>query len=111
VQRHEGVEVRRSGRIRRPPTRYQDFVTDDREITQAIAASMAQITEEESTHDTIAFESLYSPSDHNLSESVTDPDTLYLWEARKESDFPKFLEAIQKEMDDHTKRGSLEGGT
>jgi hypothetical protein len=34
-----------------------------------------------------------------------DPDTLYLWEARKEKGFPKFLEAMQTEIDDHTKEG------
>jgi len=36
--------------------------------------------------------------------SVHDPDTMYLWEARKEADYPQFLEAMQKEIDDHTKR-------
>ena len=36
--------------------------------------------------------------------SVHDPDTMYLWEARKEADYPQFLEAVQKEIDDHTKR-------
>jgi hypothetical protein len=30
---------------------------------------------------------------------------LYLWEARKEPDFPKFLDAMQKEIDEHTKGG------
>jgi hypothetical protein len=30
-----------------------------------------------------------------------DPDTLYLWEAKKEKGFSKFLEA----KDDHTKEG------
>jgi hypothetical protein len=37
--------------------------------------------------------------------SVTDPDTLYLWQARKEPDFPKFMEAMQQEIDAHTKGG------
>jgi hypothetical protein len=37
--------------------------------------------------------------------SITDPDTLYLWQARKEPDFPKFMEAMQKEIDAHTKGG------
>jgi hypothetical protein len=37
--------------------------------------------------------------------SVADPGIFYLWEARKEDDFPKFLEAMQKEVDDHTREG------
>jgi hypothetical protein len=36
--------------------------------------------------------------------SIHDPDTMYLWEAKKEKDYPQFLEAMQKEIDDHTKR-------
>jgi hypothetical protein len=34
-----------------------------------------------------------------------DPDTMYLWEAKTEKDYLQFLEAMQKEIDDHTKRG------
>jgi hypothetical protein len=37
--------------------------------------------------------------------SIANPDTLYLWQARKEPDFLKFMEAMQKEIDDHTKGG------
>jgi hypothetical protein len=33
--------------------------------------------------------------------SIMDPDTLYLWQARKEPDFPKFLETMQKDRQPH----------
>jgi hypothetical protein len=36
--------------------------------------------------------------------SIHDSDTMYLWEAKKEKDYPQFLEPMQKEVDDHTKR-------
>jgi hypothetical protein len=39
---------------------------------------------------------------------IADPDMLYLWQARKEPDFPRFMEAMQKEIDDHTKGGHWE---
>lgn len=34
-----------------------------------------------------------------------DPNTLYLLEVRKEKAVPKFLEAMQAEIDDHTGEG------
>jgi hypothetical protein len=34
--------------------------------------------------------------------TIHDPDTLYLWEAMKEPDADKLLEAMQQEVDDHT---------
>jgi hypothetical protein len=34
--------------------------------------------------------------------AVADPDTMYLWQARKEKDFSQFRAAMQKEIDDHT---------
>jgi hypothetical protein len=75
---------------------------------------MANITESDCKADIVAYETLHSPLHENVCEqdpltvamkSVMDPDTLYLWEARKEPDFPKFLEAMQKEVDDHTREG------
>jgi hypothetical protein len=36
--------------------------------------------------------------------STSDPDTMYLWQAQKEEDFPQFQAAMQKEIDDHTSR-------
>ncbi len=32
-----------------------------------------------------------------------DPDTIFLWEKRKEKDFDNFKEAMQHEIGDHTK--------
>jgi hypothetical protein len=75
---------------------------------------MANVVEDESQPVCIAYEALHSPLSENICDqdpmaiamkSVTDPDTMYLWEARKEPDFPKFLEAMQKEVDDHTREG------
>jgi hypothetical protein len=40
--------------------------------------------------------------------ATSDPDTLYLHEARRESDFPKFRTAMEKEVNDHTKNGLWE---
>jgi hypothetical protein len=61
-------------------------------------------------HEQIAFEALHQtlgslPIDTVMAmKSIHDPDTMYLWEAKKEKDYPQFLEAMQKEIDDHTKR-------
>jgi hypothetical protein len=113
-QVHEGVAPRRSGRTRRPPTHLQDYITSEQGIEQAVQASMANITESDFKADIVAYETLHSPLHENVCEqdpltvamkSVMDPDTLYLWEARKEPDFLKFLEAMQKEVDDHTREG------
>jgi hypothetical protein len=38
--------------------------------------------------------------------ATSDPDTLYLWEAKKEPDFNKFQETMQVKIDGHTKRGN-----
>jgi hypothetical protein len=38
--------------------------------------------------------------------STSDPDTMYLWQAKKEEDFPQFQVAMQKEMDDHASKGN-----
>jgi hypothetical protein len=112
---HEGAEVRRSGRMRRPLSRYKDYVTNDQELTQAIQASMTTFMKTEETPECIAFEALHVPTEKRdyyaqnpiatAMKSVADPDTFYLWEARKEDNFPKFLEAMQKEVDDHTREG------
>jgi hypothetical protein len=34
-----------------------------------------------------------------------DPDTMYLWQAMKEPDWPQFKKEMQKEIDAHTKMG------
>ncbi len=101
---HEGARVRRSGRMRRPPSRYNDYVTNDQELDQAIRASMTTVMAAENQQDCIAFEALHVPTDKR-DHCEHNPITFYLWEARKEDDFPKFLEAMQKEVDDHTREG------
>ena len=57
----------------------------------------------------MAFESLFQfteeqPQEVQAMKAIHDPDTLYLWEAMKEPDADKFLEAMQQEVDDHTNR-------
>jgi len=77
-----------------------------------VQAAVAQVMSHE--HDScIAFESLFTLAQEEQTDqhpllgmkSIMDPDSLYLWEARKEKDFPNFLEAMQKEIDDPTKEG------
>jgi hypothetical protein len=88
------AEVRRSGRIRKAPSRYKDFVMGNQATNQTSNSPInAEVINPPSLLDSIALK------------SVTDPDTLYLWQARKEPDFPKFMEAMQKEIDDHAKGG------
>jgi len=117
---HMGPDVRRSGRVRRAPVKFKDYeveglVNPSKEpstISQEVQAAVAKVMSHE--HDScITFESLFTlPQEEQTDQhpligmkSIMDPDTLYLWEARKEKDFPKFLEAMQKEIDDHTKEG------
>jgi hypothetical protein len=77
-----------------------------------VQAAVAQVLAHEE-NSCIAFESLFTleaeeqHDQHPLlgMQSIMDPDTLYLWEARKEKDFPKILEAMQKEIDDHAREG------
>jgi hypothetical protein len=49
------------------------------------------------------------PCDHLLAmKAVSDPDTMYLHQAMKEKDWPKFKEAMQKEVDDHSRSKNWE---
>jgi hypothetical protein len=112
---HEGARLQRSNRTRRPPTHLQDFITDEQDMAQTVQSSMAETIVGNPSQEYIAYEALYSPTQENpcdhqdpiaiAMKSNVDPDTKYLWEARKEPDFPKFLEAMQKEVDDHTREG------
>jgi hypothetical protein len=90
-QQQEQPERRtRSQRMIRPPTWYADYIG----------------------HKNTAFKTLYMRNEGNVAEddpivamnATSDPDTLYLWEAKKEPDFDKFQEAMQQEKDGHTKR-------
>jgi hypothetical protein len=116
-QGHEGVELRRSSRTRRPPSHLKDYITNERDITQAVQALMANMMDAESKQDFIAYETLHSPAQENFCEqdpiavamkSIMDPDTLYLWEARKEPVFPKFLESNAKGSGRSHERRALE---
>jgi hypothetical protein len=57
----------------------------------------------------IAFETLHFsvfPEEENPivdMASIYDSDTLYLWEAPKQTDFPMFQKVMQKVINDHTK--------
>ncbi len=79
--------LRRSQRARKQPVKFKDYIP----------------------HEQVAFESLFQfteepPQKVQAMKAIHDPDTLYLWEAMKESDADKFLEAMQQEVDDHTNR-------
>jgi hypothetical protein len=83
----EHERIRRSHRVRKKPSRQKDYVP----------------------HEEIAFETLKSQKEvDNLQHpilamrSTSDPDTMYLWQAKKEEDYPQFQIAMQKEIDDHT---------
>jgi hypothetical protein len=90
----QNADVRRSGRIRKIPSRYKDYVMGKQATNQTNNLQVdAEVLNPPSSIDSIALK------------SVTDPDTLYLWQAKKEPDFPKFMEAMQQEIDAHTKGG------
>jgi hypothetical protein len=84
--------LRRSGRERRQPARFADYVP----------------------HQQIAFEALMEPSpDRDPVEleamlASSDPDVMYLWQAMKEPDWPQFKAAMQKEIQDHTENENWE---
>jgi hypothetical protein len=84
---HNEAGLRRSQRVHKQPLKFKDYIP----------------------HEQVAFESLFrfteeQPREVQAMKAIHDPDTLYLWEAMKESDADKFLEAMQQEVDDHTKR-------
>jgi hypothetical protein len=81
--------VRRSSRARRPPAHFADYVPHEQIAFEALHQTLGSLPME----DTVM-----------AMKSIHDPDTMYLWEAKKEKDYPQFLEAMQKEIDDHTKR-------
>jgi hypothetical protein len=70
--------------------------------------ALHQVDEEEADH--VQYEIPHmpiieeNPCNHLLAMRATsDPDTMYLHQAMKEDDWPKFKEAMQKEVDDHSK--------
>jgi hypothetical protein len=70
----------RSGQIRKPPTRFKDYVMGNQVIAQQNSTYMDG-------------EVMNPPTVLDILEqkSIADPDTLYLWQARKEPDFPRFM--------------------
>jgi hypothetical protein len=93
----ENAGLRRSNRIRKIPRRYDDYVMGHQTMINNPDTCATHI-EGEVLYQTAQIETL-------ALKSVTDPDTLYLWQARKEPDFPKFMEVMQKEIDDHMQGG------
>jgi hypothetical protein len=89
----EGSEqgIRRSGRTRRQPARFKDYVMTNQSMINDVD---------------IEWQTINPPELEVIAQkSIADPDTLYLWQARKEPDFPRFMEAMQKEIDAHTEGG------
>jgi hypothetical protein len=83
--------TRRSGRIRRPPVQFKDYIMTNQSTIN---------------NNNIEWQTINPPELEVIAQkSITDPNTLYLWQARKEPDFPKFMEAMQKEIDAHTEGG------
>ena len=84
---HNEAGLRRSQRARKQPVKFKDYIPHE----QVAFESLFQFTEEQ-------------PQKVQAMKAIHDPDTLYLWEAMKEPDADKFLEAMQQEVDDHTNR-------
>ena len=91
------LPLRRSARERRPPTRHQDYISVD----QITMPTILEPGLEEYTHPF----SLHNPLTACKAVRVSDPDTMYLWQAMKQPDWPHFRRAMQDEINDHTSRG------
>jgi hypothetical protein len=111
---HEGVpeeqvQITRHGRVIRPPVRFQDYV-----MNQALQHIDQEVkTWEDTEHVPHEIPNMPTidegPCDHLLAmKAVSDPDTMYLHQAMKEKDWPKFREAMQKEVDDHSRSDNWE---
>jgi len=97
-QQTPNVNVRRSTRERGVPTWHQDYVPIDQAIAMPtiIEPSVDEYSNPASTGDPLlAYKAVCQ----------SDPDTMYLWQAMKQADWPRFRSAMQKEIDDHTSRG------
>jgi histone deacetylase 1/2 len=79
----ESPVITRSGRISKPPTRLI-------EVFDATLTSHEETTDPELTNPIFAFA------------ASADPDTMYLKEAMRQPDREKFIEAMKKEIQDHT---------
>jgi hypothetical protein len=82
---HNEAGLRRSQRVHKQPVKFKDYIPNE----QVAFESLFQFTEKQ-------------PQEVQAMKAIHDPDKLYLWEAMKEPDADKFLEAMQQEVDDHT---------
>jgi hypothetical protein len=89
--------LRHSTRERRPPAKHQDYIPLD----QVAMPTIFEPSLEEYTHPF----SQSNPLTACKAVRVSDPDTMYLWQAMKQPDWPQFKQAMQHEIDDHTSRG------
>jgi hypothetical protein len=86
---HEGMH--RSQRVRKVPRRQKDYVPHEWITFETLKM---QDKADDLQHPILAIKS--SP----------DPDTMYLWQGKKDEDFSQFQVAIQKEINDHTAKGN-----
>lgn len=82
--------LRRSSRDRRPPERY--IATANASVAWEVLA-VPDYSIQDRMEDPIAFS------------ATSDPDTMYLHEAKREADWPAFRQAMAKEVNDHEERG------
>jgi len=82
---HNEAGLRRSQRVHKQPVKFKDYIPNE----QVAFESLFQFTEKQ-------------PQEVQAMKAIHDPDKLYLWEAMKEPDADKFLEAMQQEVDGHT---------
>ena len=97
-QQQQAPNVRRSTRERRVPAWHRDYVPIDQAIATPtiIEPSIDEYFNPASNGDPLlAYKAVRQ----------SDPDTLYLWQAMRQADWPRFRSAMRKEIDDHTSRG------
>ncbi len=91
-QQHSGEpnpNVRRSGRQRRPPAYLQDYINPD-QIAFNVLLDMELTKEKFDAHHPLqAFK------------MISDPDTMYLWQAMREPDHEQFKATMEEEILNH----------
>lgn len=85
------MNVRHSGRQQRPPAYLQDYVNPDHIAFNVLLDTELSQESIESNHPLQAFK------------TISDPDTMYLWQAMREPDREQFRAANEQEIADHTK--------
>jgi hypothetical protein len=89
-QNEPNVNVRRSGRQRRLPAYLQDYINPDH-----IAFNVLFDTE-------LTKESFDAHHPLQAFKTISDPDTMYLWQAMTEPDREQFKAAMEEEIANHT---------